>query len=81
MPGFLPIDVVCILGKIQDNCERNRKSQDYKRIPEMKTHGFQRQQKAMDIRISIAWQVVDDEMLTIQKELFTGVLQQKSTFI
>lgn len=65
MPGFLPIDVACILGKTQDNCVCNRKSQDYKRIPEMKTHGFQRHQKAMNIRTSVAWQVVDDEMLTL----------------
>lgn len=29
-PGFLPIDVVCILGKTRGNSGSNRKSQDYK---------------------------------------------------
>lgn len=65
MPSFPPTDVVRMLGKTQDNSVCNRKSQDYKRIPEVKTHGFQRQQKAMDIKIIIEWQVFDDEMLTM----------------
>lgn len=42
---------------------------------------FQRQQKTMDIRISIAWSVIDDKILTIPKELVVGaVLQQGKDF-
>lgn len=52
MPGSLPIDVVCILDKKQDNLGVTENLQDYKRVPEAKSHGFQRQQKAMDTGIA-----------------------------
>lgn len=48
MPGFLPIHAGCNLGKKGDNLDEIENLQDYKSIPEVRSHRFQRQQKAKD---------------------------------
>lgn len=48
--------------------------QDYKNIPEVRSHRFQRQQKAKDTGGSSAQHVADDKMHAAQKELFVGVM-------